>query len=160
LSGCGGGSYAPPPINLSVSVNNETVVVPPNGMPVNVPVTIVAPTETATFTIAGLPAGVSESYKESESNPSGLLTLVAITSTVPGTYMPKITVGSSGQTASVVFTLVISAPSKPGNATITDAEHLELATTDHAKDYEVKCWRLSPLFHEGAQGAQGAQDII
>ncbi len=77
LTGCGGGSYTPPPINLSVSVNNTTVTVPPNGMPVNVPVTIVAPTETATFTIAGLPAGVSESYKESESNPSGLLTLIA-----------------------------------------------------------------------------------
>jgi hypothetical protein len=137
LSGCGGGSYTPPPVNLSVSVNNATVTVPANGMPVNVAVTIVAPTETATFTIAGLPAGVSESYKESESNPSGLLTLIAIASTVPGTYMPKITVGSSGQTASVIFTLVISAPPKPGNATITDAEHLELARTDHAKDYEV-----------------------
>jgi hypothetical protein len=30
--------------------------------------------------------------------------------------MPIITVGSSGQTASVVFTLVISAPPKPGDA--------------------------------------------
>lgn len=117
LTACGGGtSFAPPPINLSVSVNNTTVVVPANGTAVNIPVTIVAPTETATFTITGLPAGVSESYKESESNPSGLLTLIANASTVPGTYMPTITVGSSGQTASVVFTLVISAPPKPGNA--------------------------------------------
>jgi hypothetical protein len=117
VTGCGGGtSFSPPPINLSVSVNNTTVVVPPNGTAVNVPVTIVAPTEMATFTISGLPAGVSENYKESESNPSGLLTLVANASTVPGTYMPKITVGSSGQTASVVFTLVISAPPKPASA--------------------------------------------
>jgi hypothetical protein len=109
LTGCGGGSYTPPPINLSVSVNDSTVTVPANGTLVNVPVTIVAPTETATFAIAGLPAGVSYSYKESESNPSGLLTLTAIASTVPGSYMPKITVGSSGQTASVVFTLMITA---------------------------------------------------
>jgi len=116
VTGCGGGAFTPPPINLSVSVNNTTVVVPPNGTAVNVAVTIVAPTETATFTISGLPAGVSESYKESESNPSGLLTLVANSSTVPGTYMPQITVGSSGQTASVIFTLVISAPPKPGDA--------------------------------------------
>ena len=137
LSGCGGGSYTPPPVNLSVSVNNATVTVPNNGMPVNVAVTIVAPTGTATFNIAGLPAGVSESYKESESNPSGLLTLIANSSTKSGTYMPIITVGSSGQTASVIFTLVISTPPKPGNATITDAEHLELARTDHAKGYEV-----------------------
>lgn len=113
LIGCGGGTYAPPPINLSVSVNNATVTVPPNGSAVNIPVTIVAPTETATFTIAGLPAGVSYSYKESESNPSGLLTLIANARTVAGTYMPVITVGSSGQTASVAFTLVISAPPKP-----------------------------------------------
>jgi hypothetical protein len=114
-TGCGGRTtFSPPPINLSVSVNDTTVVVPPNGTAVNIPVTIVAPTETATFTISGLPAGVSDNYKESESNPSGLLTLVANSSTKPGTYSPIITVGSSGQTASVVFTLVISAPPTPG----------------------------------------------
>ncbi len=135
LTACGGGSYTPPPINLSVSVNNATVTVPNNGTPVNVAVTIVAPTETATFTIAGLPAGVSESYKESESNPSGLLTLIAIASTVPGTYMPKITVGSSGQTASVVFTLVISAPPKPANARnpIAGPVPLALVANDRSK---------------------------
>ena len=120
LIACGSkAAFSPPPINLSVSVNNTTVVVPPNGMPVNVPVTIVAPTETATFTISGLPAGVTESYKESESNPSGLLTLMANATTVPGTYMPTITVGTLGQTASVVFTLVISAPTKPANVGLT-----------------------------------------
>jgi hypothetical protein len=117
LIGCGGGTnFSPPPIILSVSVNDTTVVVPANSTTVNIPVTIVAPTETATFAIAGLPAGVSENYKESESNPSGLLTLIANGSTVPGTYMPRITVGSSGQTASVVFVLVISAPPKPASA--------------------------------------------
>jgi hypothetical protein len=115
LNGCGGGktSFSPPPINLSVSVNNATITVPPNNMAVNVPVTIVAPTETATFTITGLPAGMSFNYRESESNPSGLLTLMAIPSTMPGTYMPKITVGTLGQTASVIFTLVVTAPAKP-----------------------------------------------
>jgi hypothetical protein len=116
LIGCGGGksSFAPPPINLSVSVNGATVMVPANGMAVNVPVTIVAPTETASFTMSGLPTGMSYTYRESESNPSGLLTLIAIPSTMPGTYMPQITVGTLGQTASVTFTLVVSAPAKPG----------------------------------------------
>jgi len=84
-----------------------TVTVPPNGTPVSVQVIIVAPTETATFAIIGLPAGVSASYKESESNPSGLLTFLASSSTQQGTYTPQITVGSSGQTASTNFTLVI-----------------------------------------------------
>jgi hypothetical protein len=114
LTGCGGKtSFAPPPINLSVSINNAAITVPPNGMAINVPVTIVAPTETATFTLTGLPAGMSFNYKESESNPSGLLTLIAIPSTMPGTYMPQITVVTLGQTASVIFTLVITAPAKP-----------------------------------------------
>jgi hypothetical protein len=115
LTGCGGGKtgFSPPPINLSVSVNDATITVPANNMAVNVQVVIVAPTETATFTITGLPAGMSFNYKESESNPSGLLTLMAIPSTMPGTYMPQITVGTLGQTASVVFTLVVTAPAKP-----------------------------------------------
>jgi len=115
VTGCGGGksSFSPPPINLSVSVNNATITVPPNNMAVNVPITIVAPTETASFTIAGLPTGMSYNYRESESNPSGLLTLMAIPSTKPGTYMPQITVGTLGQTASVLFTLVVTAPAKP-----------------------------------------------
>jgi hypothetical protein len=110
FTGCGGRtSFSPPPINLSVSVNDATITVPPNNMAVNVPVIIVAPTETATFTIAGL----SFNYRESESNPSGLLTLIAIASTMPGTYRPRITVGTLGQTASVIFTLVVPAPPKP-----------------------------------------------
>jgi hypothetical protein len=115
VTSCGGGktSFSPPPINLSVSVNNATITVPPNNMAVYVQVVIVAPTETATFTIAGLPAGVSFNYRESESSPSGLLTLMANPSTMPGTYMPLITVGTLGQTASTVFTLVVTAPAKP-----------------------------------------------
>jgi hypothetical protein len=109
LSGCGSAGYTPATIVLTVSLSNKVINLQANGMPVNVPVTIVAPTETATFGIKGLPAGVSESYKESESNPSGLLTLTASPSTTPGTYSPTITVGSSGQTASLIFTLVVTA---------------------------------------------------
>jgi hypothetical protein len=122
LSGCGSGAkFSPPPINLSVSLSNTTIVVPPNGMLVNVPVMVVAPTETVTLTIGGLPAGVAENYKESESNPSGLLTLSANSLTMPGTYLPTITIASSGQTASLVFTLVIRSPPKPAVAKTTTA---------------------------------------
>lgn len=106
LSGCGGGQYTPPPINLSVSLSNKVINLQAGGT-LNIPVVIVAPTETATFSIRNLPAGVSESYKESESNPSGLLTLTANSSTMPGTYTPTIIVGSSGETASLDFTLIV-----------------------------------------------------
>jgi hypothetical protein len=114
LAGCGGGTFTPPPINLSVSIASMVTLVS-NNAAVSVPVTIVAPTETASFIIAALPGGVSYSYKESESNASGLLTLTASNTTTAGTYMPVITVGSSGQTASTTFTLLITAPPKPTN---------------------------------------------
>jgi hypothetical protein len=111
LAGCGGSAYMAPPVVLSVSLSNTTIDLQQGGT-VYVPVTIVAPTETATFTMIGLPAGVVQSYKESESNPSGLLTLTANDSAQIGTFMPTITVGSSGQTASLVFTLVVTAQTK------------------------------------------------
>ncbi len=112
LSGCGSSSsFMNPPIVLSVSLN-PTVPITSNNVPIGVQVTIMAPTETATFSIIGLPGGLSYSYKESESNPSGLLTLTAATTTVAGTYRPVITVGSSGQTATTSFALVVSAPTK------------------------------------------------
>ena len=112
ISGCGGSrNYTPPPIVLTVSLGNSTITVPQGGTTLE-PVMIGAPTETASFTIIGLPGGVSESYKESESNPSGLLTITASSQAVLGTYKPTITVGSSGQTTSLVFTLVVSAATK------------------------------------------------
>ena len=110
FTACGGhAAFVPPPVVLNVSLSNSTVNISNNGTPVLVPVTINAPTETASFLITGLPAGVSATYKESESNPSGLLTLIATSATKAGTSMPQITVGSSGQTASTTFTLVVSA---------------------------------------------------
>ncbi len=110
LSACGGRTpYVPPPIQLSVSLN-PTVPITSDGVPIGVPVTIMAPTETATFSILGLPSGVSWSYQESESNPSGLLSLTAAKITVAGTYKSTITVGSSGQTATTTFNLVVSGP--------------------------------------------------
>ena len=113
LSGCGGNSgfTTPAPIILSVSLSNTTITVS-QGSSVYIPVTIVAPTETATFSIIGLPGGLTQYYKESESNPSGLLTLTASAQAPVGTYMPVITVGSSGQTKSLMFTLVVSATTK------------------------------------------------
>ncbi len=112
LSGCGGSrNYTPPPIVLTVSLGDSTITVAQGGTALE-PVMIGAPTETASFTITGLPAGVAESYKESESNPSGLLTITASSQAVIGTYKPTITVGSSGQTTSLVFTLVVSAATK------------------------------------------------
>jgi hypothetical protein len=112
LSSCGGSSNAIAPIVLTVAVNAGVVTVIQGGSPVYVPVTVVAPTETVTFAISGLPAGLAANYKESESNPSGQLTLTTNASTPLGSYKPSITVGSSGQTASTTFSLTVTAPAK------------------------------------------------
>lgn len=109
LAGCGASSNAIPPVVLTVSLSNPTITLQQGGTTL-APVVIEAPTETATFTITGLPGGVSETYKESESNPSGQLTLTANSSAPVGTYKPTIVVGSSGQTASLTFTLEVTAP--------------------------------------------------
>ena len=122
--GCGGSrNYTPPPIVLTVSLGDSTITVA-QGSSVLAPVTIDAPTETASFTITGLPAGVAESYKESESNPSGQLTITANSQAVIGTYKPTITVGSSGQTTSLIFTLVVSSPTKASELKASGTEEL------------------------------------
>jgi len=110
MAGCGKSSSTPPPVVLSVSLNNPTVTVIQGAAAVIVPVVIVAPTETATFEIDELPDGVEFSYKESESNPSGQLMISASSVAQTGTYKPTIVVGSSGQTASFKFQLVIEVP--------------------------------------------------
>jgi len=115
LPGCGGSASKPPPVVLTVSLGNTTIDLPQGGT-ASVPVVIVAPTETATFTITGLPAGVTQTYKESESNPSGLLTFTASPTAAIGTAVPTILVGSSGQTASLTFKLVVTAPAMAGIA--------------------------------------------
>jgi hypothetical protein len=113
LSGCGGShSMTTPPIVLSVTISENPIQITAGGPPVYVQVLIVAPTETTSFAMMGLPGGVSESYKESESNPSGQLTLTANSTTPPGTYQCTVTVGSSGQMASTTVNLVVAPPSK------------------------------------------------
>ena len=110
VAGCGGShSLMVPPIVLSVTINQNPIQVTAGGPPVYVPVIIMAPTETASFAIVGLPSSVITSYKESESNPSGQLTLMATATTTPGTYKCTVTVGSSGQTASTVVSVIIAA---------------------------------------------------
>lgn len=101
-----------PPIVLSVTISENPIQITAGGPAAYVPVNIVAPTETASFAMMGLPAGVAETYKESESNPSGQLTLTANSSTPPGTYKCTVTIGSSGQTASTMVNLVVAPPSK------------------------------------------------
>jgi hypothetical protein len=113
LSGCGatvtGMVPTGPPI--SVSLSTSEVVVPLNGTPVHVVITIKSTSETALVNLVGLPGGVQEMYAASDTNPSGSLTFAATRTAVAGTYMPTIVVNSAGQTASLKFTLVLASAS-------------------------------------------------
>jgi hypothetical protein len=111
LSGCGGGSgsMTAPTVSVSVSLVNPKVVVTQGGAPVVVQIEIESTSETALVAVTGLPGGVKENYAASDTNPSGTLTFKASTSATLGTYSPKVTVNSAGQTASTTFTLVVDA---------------------------------------------------
>ncbi len=120
VTGCGGGSsVTTPPVVLTVSIPSGTVVLPQDGTAANLSVTIVAPTESVTLSVTGLPAGVTQRYKASESNPSGQLTLSASAATPAGSYTPVVTINSSGHTATTTITLVVAVVAKVGNSVDT-----------------------------------------
>jgi hypothetical protein len=106
---CGGGFIAVP-MRIMVSLPVSTVVVPQDGTQVVVPINITSTSETAVVSVSGLPTGMQEKYAASDTNPSGSLVFTASAATPAGTYTPKVTVQSAGQTASTNFTLVVSAP--------------------------------------------------
>jgi hypothetical protein len=110
-SGCGGrgSSFAPHPQPISVSLSTSNVVVPQDGTPVHVQITIRSTSETALIGFVGLPGGVDAKYAASDTNPSGLLTFMATKKIAAGTYMPIIAVNSAGQSAMITFTMVVPA---------------------------------------------------
>lgn len=106
---CGGGFIAVP-MRIMVSLPVSTVVVPQDGTQVVVPINITSTSETALVSVSGLPTSMQEKYAASDTNPSGSLVFTASAATPAGTYTPRVTVQSAGQTASTNFTLVVSAP--------------------------------------------------
>jgi hypothetical protein len=107
-SGGGSGSGTHPGNPISVSLSSSTVVVPQDGMPTSVQITINSTSETALVSFTGLPGGVQAIYAASDTNPSGPLTFVAITSASAGTFSATVIVNSAGETASTQFKLVVA----------------------------------------------------
>ncbi len=96
-------------VPITVNLPISTVIVMPAGASVIVPIQIGSTSETALVSLNGLPAGVSEKYASSDTNPSGTLTFTANSTAMAGTTMPTVTVMSAGQTAMTKFTLVVQA---------------------------------------------------
>lgn len=112
ITGCGG-SGIPSMVPISVSLSSSSVTVARGGMATQVQIAIRSSSETALVSFVGLPVGVKVTYAASDTNPSGLLTFTATTAASTGTYMPTVTVNSAGQTASLQFTLIVSASTPP-----------------------------------------------
>jgi len=107
--GCGGHAmYAPQPA-ISVSLVNPRVVVSQDGMQVTVPIQIDSTSETAIVMVVGLPGGIQETYRASDTNPSGTLFFTGSPAAMVGTYMPTIEVSSAGAMATTQFQLVVTA---------------------------------------------------
>jgi hypothetical protein len=120
MAGCGGGGGSnPPPVTLAVTLGSANVVVPQDGTAATVQVTISGPSGTATVTVGGLPAGVTEQFAATAGGPSGTLTFTGSATALAGTYTPTVTVNSAGQTASTNFTLVSAVVAKVGASTDT-----------------------------------------
>jgi hypothetical protein len=109
-TGCGGrsGVVSLPPITVYLPVT--TVTITQNGASMTIPIQIQSTSETALVKVAGLPAGVSETYAASDTNPSGTLTFTATRTATAGRFMPQVSVMSAGQTANAVFTLIVKMP--------------------------------------------------
>lgn len=92
---------------ISVYLPLSAVELTPGAEAESIPIQIDSPSETALVSVFGLPAGVQVTYAASDTNPSGTLTFAANKTATLGTFMPVVTVISSGLTASASFTLVV-----------------------------------------------------
>ncbi len=107
-AGCGGRAMFNPPPAISVSLPNPSVVVSQDGVQVTVPIRIDSTSETAIVMVTGLPGGMQESYKASDTSPSGDLFLTGSTAVMTGTYMPTVAVSSAGAMATTQFQLMVT----------------------------------------------------
>jgi hypothetical protein len=78
-------------------------------MQVTVPIQIDSTSETAIVMVVGLPGGIEETYRASDTNPSGTLFFTGSPAAMVGTYMPTIEVSSAGAMATTQFQLVVTA---------------------------------------------------
>jgi hypothetical protein len=120
LTGCGGSvSSHLTPVTLGVSLGSTTVVVPQDGTAAQLPITVTGATGSATVTVSGLPAGITQQFAAANGGPSGTLTLTGSTSAPAGSYSLSVNASGSGQVAAASFTLVSAVVATVGNTTDT-----------------------------------------
>jgi hypothetical protein len=71
MTGCGAGSSTTP-VPLTVTLGASTLVVPQDGTPAMLPVTISPLNSTFSVTVSGMPSGVTQQNSTSSSAPLGM----------------------------------------------------------------------------------------
>ncbi len=120
ITGCGGSSgITTPPPALSVTLGSSTVVLPQDGTPVTLAVTISNASGTPTIGVDSLPNGVTAQFVAAGNGPSGTLTLTGSPQAAAGSYTPTVAVAAPGQSGSAAFTLVSAVVAKVGSSVDT-----------------------------------------
>jgi hypothetical protein len=119
LAGCGGGSSSTPPVTLTASVGASSLVVPQDGTPASLAVTLNVATGTVTINVAGLPAGITEQYAVGSSPTVYNITFVGSATLPAGSYPAVVQVSEGSQTAMANFTLVSAVVAKVLSASDT-----------------------------------------
>ena len=125
-TGCGGGGSAsstlPAPSGpLSVSLSTGTVVVPQDGTPGTVGITVsgINPASPISVTASNLPSGVTSQFIPTAGGSGGALSLTAASTTPSGTYSANVVVTDGTRTASQPFVPVIAIAASAASAVDT-----------------------------------------
>lgn len=161
LAGCGGGSSAPAP--LSVSLGSSSLVVPQDGTPSTLPVTIGGAGSSVTVTVSGLPSGVTEQHTVT-SGSVGSVTLVGSAAAAAGSYTVAVNVSSGGQTASQTFALVSAVVAKVGSATdtlsgVNGVMKQSMSTSFQVAEWDGDFFKTSTASRQSTLNALGAKHI-
>jgi len=120
MAGCGGSvSNSTPPVTMTASVGASSLVVPQDGTPATLPVTVNGATGTVTITVSGLPGGVTEQYSAGSSSSAYNITFTGRATLPAGSYPAVVQVSAGSQTATANFTLVSAVVAKVGSSTDT-----------------------------------------
>jgi hypothetical protein len=141
LAGCGSGVNVPAPpaqVTLTVAVGSTSVVVPQDGVPVQVPVTIAGPSGTPTVAVSGLPASMAWQFSATASSSSGVITITAGAATAPGVYPASVMVSMAGQTASASFSVVSAVVAK-----VSSVPDMTLGVNGHLEEFMSTSFQIA-----------------
>jgi hypothetical protein len=114
-SSSGGGSGN----TLSLNLSSSMVLVPQDGTPGQISLTVSGTTAASTISTSTLPTGVTAQITQPGASGSGALSLMGSSDAAPGSYTITVTATAGTQTTSQIFTLVVAVSAVVSNATDT-----------------------------------------